>query len=142
MRPWVALVITFLSVVAWWELRQLAPGWALFGFILTGFALVLLAPIVVGALLLRRRRLGQWTSVWFVVQALSLVAASLVLPDFDDVKQTAPIAVLFGQPEISEQGASALTMLGLLFAVVWLVLIPVTAVLAFTREKAEVPPVG
>lgn len=135
MRPIWAVVVTAAAVAVWWWLRSLAGGWAMFGFVYSGLALVLLVPVVMALVLLRRRRLGPRTSVAFGVQAGVLVLASLVTPDIADTEPMAPVAVLLGHQYISADHTDVLAPIGITLAVVWVLLIPVIGALAWGVES-------
>jgi hypothetical protein len=134
MRPIWAVVMTVAAVAGWWWLRGLTGGWADLVFVLSGLALVLLAPVVMALCLLRRRWLGLRTSVAFGAQAAVLVLASLVTPDSADNGPMAPVAVLLGHASISDDQSALLTSIGIALAVVWLVMIPLIALLAWSIE--------
>jgi len=138
MRPVWAVVMTAAAVAAWWWLRGLAGGWGILLFMLSGMALVLLAPVVMALLLLGRRWLGRRTSVLFGVQAGLLVLVSLLMPDQGDTDPQAPIAVLLGQQYISDAERGFLLLIGVVLAAVWLALVPITAVFAWKVERAPV----
>jgi hypothetical protein len=72
MRPIWAVVISVAAVVGWWKLQAFANGIGLFYFAITGLALFVLVPVVMALCLLRRERLGRWTSVCFGAQCVLL----------------------------------------------------------------------
>ncbi|MFC0438343.1 hypothetical protein [Kutzneria buriramensis] len=139
MRPWLILLITVAAVGAWWELRSIAGGWATFAFVYSGAALILLAPVVVALMLLHRRWLGRWTSTWFIVQAVALVLVGLLFPDAGDTDPTAPVAVLSGSQSITPGLYGMLAFVSAGLGLLWLLLIPVTALCAWKIERAPAP---
>jgi hypothetical protein len=140
MRPWLVLLITVAAVGAWWELRNLAGGWGAFAFVYSGAALILLTPVVLALMLLGRRWLGRWTSTWFVVQAVALALIGLLAPDQGDMDPTAPVAVLLGSESITSGQAGMLGFVSAGLILLWLLLIPVTALYAWKIEREPALP--
>lgn len=134
MRTWLVWLITVVAMVIWYWLRTFGMGWLTFLFISFGFVLSLAVPVVFTSILLRRRRLGGWTSAAFIAQAAALDLASLLCPDTGDVATMAPIATILGHPSISNRTDELLLSPTIALAGLWVLLIPVTAVLAWHVE--------
>lgn len=132
--------MTLIALVAagcWLWLLSYARVWMFFLVTISGLPLVTLAPVIVCGFLGRRDRLGPWTSVVFVLQALALVAAGLIGPSYVDGPATAPIAMFLGHPSISWSTYSVLEYGTLGLYGVWLLLIPVSMTLAWGVERPD-----
>jgi hypothetical protein len=128
MRPIWAVSMTVAALVAFVWLRRLTGGWLLLTLLVDGLAFALFAPVVMALFLVRRRRLGRGTSVAFTMQAVLLVLCGLVMPEFGPGPVVTPLG------PVREADAQSLEGLGYLLALGWLLLVPVTAWLAWTRE--------
>lgn len=120
------------ALVAVVALRCTAPGWFLFIAIMTiAGPLLALVPTVLALGVLRRRVLPARLTAPFVACAGLLVFAGATMPDFDDVRDHAPVLVLLGHgdtpvPE-ALYGLGMLGVAGWLVALLWLVVALVVA---------------
>ncbi|MFC0543160.1 hypothetical protein [Kutzneria chonburiensis] len=135
-RPFWAVLAAVVSAVGWWESQQLINGGAMEIYVYGGLVLILLLPTAMALCLVRRRRLGRWTSVCFLAQALALVLWGLLMPATIEDRRLAPVAWLLGQSNLTDGAASALLVAAELMFVLWVLLIPVTALFAWQLEPA------
>lgn len=115
------------ALVAAVALRATAPGWFLLIAIMTiAGPLLALVPTVLALVVLRRRVLPAGLAAPFVACAGFLVLAGAAMPDFDDVRDHAPVLVLlgYGEAPVPEAlyGLGLLGVLGWLVALLWLVI--------------------
>ena len=115
------------ALVASVALRATTPGWFLLIAIMTiAGPLLTLVPTVFALGVLRRRVLPTSLTAPFVACAGFLVLAAATMPDFDDVRDHAPVLVLLGHGDAPVPGAlyglGLLGVLGWLVALLWLVI--------------------